>query len=278
MSETMKCMLCGDNNLKILNYKKIIIQKCGNCEFQYIPEKFKYIKNDHFLNYFDKRNEDQNFELNELRREQYKVDAEVISQHLLKPNPKVLDVGCSAGMFISEIYERCKTKYILGIDIDKSAIDFAREKYSDYADFLNINLLDVDDSNQFDLIVFRGTFQYLDQSLHESLRHIKRLLALNGKVLIFSLPSTDAFLYRLLRNDWALFHPEMSLMFNEKSIKYLFSKNDMKIDDLSYPYLNDVYSDIEKDYENVKQIIMGKTLKSNPFWGSIMQIVVSNKV
>lgn len=271
-----KCLVCS-GDVELLTYADIAIDKCIKCEFQYIPEKFKYINSDHFSDYFDKRQENKHLVKNELRRKQYKIDVEFMSGHLTMDSPRVLDVGCSSGAFISEINQRYTPGYILGVDIDKSAIKFANANYAHFADFLNCDLLNVNKSHQFDLIVFRGTFQYLDESLHDSLRHAKSLLAKNGKIVIFSLPSTDAFLYRLLHNDWALFHPEMSLMFNERSIKHLLFSHGFKIDDISYPYLNDVYSNVENDYENVKQIIMGNTRKSNPFWGSLLRLVVSNK-
>ncbi len=277
MLKVKGCHLCGSSNLEILVYGDIYIDKCNICEFQYIPNNFNYISNDHFSNYFKKRSEKENLGLNNKRIKQYKIDVEVISEYFETPPKRVLDIGCSSGMFISEIYERYKPEQILGIDIDNSAISHAKKSYGDIADFSNIDLLNINNTEEFDLIVFRGTFQYLDQSLHESVKYIKNLLAENGRIIIFSLPSTDAFLYHLLQNDWALFHPEMSLMFNEKSIRVLLSNNDLKIHNLSYPYLNDTYSNIEHDYENVKQIILGNTRRSNPFWGSLMQLVISNK-
>ena len=272
-----KCLVCGSKDLALLRYNDIVIDKCIRCEFQYIPDNSSYIDDNHFLTYFDKRQENKNTEKNRLRRMQYKVDVEVISNYLPNRNARILDVGCSSGMFTAEIQELYTPQYLLGIDIDKSAIEFANNNYSHFADFLNIDLLRVDNAKQFDLIVFRGTFQYLDGSLHDTLKHVKSLLTENGKVIIFSLPSTDAFLYHLLQNDWALFHPEMSLMFNERSIRYLLQEHKFKIDDISYPYQDDVYSNLEADYKNVKEIILGNTRQSNPFWGSLLQLVISNK-
>ena len=66
----------------------------------------------------------------------------------------------------------------------------------------------------------------------------------------------------------------MSLMFNEFSFRYLIKKHGLEIKKIIYPYLEDAYSNLEKDYKNVKDIIMGKSTKSNPFWGSIMTIVI----
>ena len=50
------------------------------------------------------------------------------------------------------------------------------------------------------------------------------------------------------------------------------------IEDLQYPYLEDVYANPKEDYANVKNIILGNSEKSNPFWGSIMRAVLSKKI
>ena len=173
------------------------------------------------------------------------------------------------------IYSCAKQLKLKGIDIVKSAIDAAKNNYSDIAEFEEINLLDVNTDKLFDIIIFRGTLQYLDEKLHDSMAHLKQLLNKNGKIIIFCLPPTDAFMYYLLGDKWALFHPEMSLMFNEKSIQFLSDKYGYKIERLDYPYLEDVYANPKKDYENVKKIILGEYSKSVPFWGSLMTIVLN---
>ena len=139
-------------------------------------------------------------------------------------------------------------------------------------------MLSIDDDNQFDLVIFRGTLQYLGSDLSDSLAHLHQILSNHGKVIIFSLPSTDAFMYHLLGHKWALFHPEMQLMFNEYSIRVMAEKYGFLIEDIQYPYLEDVYSNPEEDYANIKDIILGKSQKSSPFWGSIMRIILTKDV
>ena len=137
-------------------------------------------------------------------------------------------------------------------------------------------MLEISPNNKFDLILFRGTFQYLDQFLHKSVEHVKQILKKNGKIVIFSLPSTDSLVYFLLKEKWALFNPEMSLMFNENSFRYLCDKYSLSIDDLDYPYLDDAYSNLDKDYKQLINIILGKSDASTPFWGALMRVVISN--
>jgi cyclopropane fatty-acyl-phospholipid synthase-like methyltransferase len=274
MTISKKCNICSSGNLETLIYGYFSINKCNVCGFQYIPNNEKYIGDKYFENYFDKRDAKENLILNKLRLNQYKIDVEFLKKYISSES-RILDVGCSSGVFSFEIYKQCNPEYILGIDIDPSAIKFANENYAHIVDFKNIDLLRVEKNRKFDLIIFRGTFQYLDKTLHESIKHLKELLTLDGKIVLFSLPSTDSFVYHLLKEKWALFHPEMSLMFNEKSIRHLFQKSHFKVDHFLYPYPNDAYSNLEDDYKDIEKVILGKSFNSPPFWGALMQLVIS---
>jgi SAM-dependent methyltransferase len=271
-----RCILCNSTNVQSLTFNNIFIIKCNICEFQYIPNNKKYIGEDYFYSYFTKRNAIKHTKLNELRKEQYKIDAKFLSKYITH-NSNILDVGCSSGNFLFEIHNQYNLESLIGIDIDKSAIKKANSLYSDIAEYKNIRIYEVDSNEQFDLIIFRGVFQYLDQDLHKSISHIKRLLNENGKIIIFSLPTTDSFIYYLLQDKWALFHPEMSLMFNEKSLRFLCEKYSLVIDDINYPYVEDVYANIDDDYKQVQKIISGRSIRSTPFWGGVMRIVISQK-
>ena len=270
------CFLCDSNNIDLLNINNIFVTKCNKCGFQYIPNNKQYIGENYYSNYSKGRYHKKNTKLNALRKEQYRIDANFLSRYI-SHNSRILDVGCSTGNFLFEIHNCYNLKSLLGVDIDISAISEAKRKYSDIATFKNIDLLKVDSNESFDLILFRGTLQYLDKNLHKSIQHIKKLLNKNGKIIIFSLPSSDSFIYKLLEDKWSLFHPEMSLIFNEKSMRFLCEQHSLIIDDINYPYLEDVYSNIEDDYNQVKNIINGKSITSTPFWGAIMRVVISQK-
>ena len=271
------CLLCDSNNIDLLNINNIFVTKCIMCGFQYIPNNKQYIGENYYSNYSSKREASKKYtKLNVLRKEQYRIDAKFLSRYI-SHNSRILDVGCSKGDFLFEIHNCYNLKSLMGVDIDISAISEAKREYSDIAIFKNIDILKVDSNESFDLILFRGTFQYLDKELHKSIKYIKKLLNKNGKIIIFSLPSTDSFIYKLLEDKWSLFNPEMSLMFNEKSMRFLCEQHSLIIDDINYPYLEDIYSNIEDDYNQVKNIINGKSITSTPFWGAIMRVVISQK-
>ena len=272
-----KCTLCLSTKLNIetwdTEWGELHVHICNDCGFQYIDNANSILGREYFTSYYNQRN-NKDEHLNKQRKSQYKIDAKIINQHIGEGD-NILDVGCSYGGFIEEIHSTKNNVNCFGIDVDTSAIYAAKNIYSDIANFQESDLLSINDDIKFDLIIFRGTFQYLGEEVHESMRKIHNLLKNNGKVIIFSLPSTDSFFYSLLREKWALFHPEMSLMFNERSLRYLMESHKFKIDELEYPYLNDVYSDIESDYLNIKNIILGRSSVSVPFWGSVMSVVAS---
>ncbi len=269
------CRLCFSSDTIILPKGKINVTACNDCEFQFIDNYESYLDNDYFDNYFGRRKENNTDNKNELREKQYIIDANFLKQ-FIKYGDTILDVGCSSGKFISIISTLDDELKCFGIDIDDSGIKEANKLYKNNANFDKQTLASLKDSDKFDLVTFRGTFQYLGEELHESIATLKKVLKNNGKVVIFSLPSTDSFMYDLLSDKWGLFHPEMSLMFNEKSIKFLADKNNFKIETIRYPYLSDIYANPKKDYENIRKIITGESDSSNPFWGSLMTVVLSN--
>ena len=268
------CKLCSADSPKLISMGEFNVLHCNNCEFEYIDNAIKYLGNDYFNNYYARR-EKSSDNKNTLRKKQYLVDSSVVGKYLHNGD-SVLDVGCSNGEFLSVVSSLKNNLKCLGIDIDQSGILKANEKYGNVARFEKRSLVTLFE-NKFNVVIFRGTFQYLADELHESMQHLEGLIDDDAKILIFSLPSTDAFLYELLEEKWGLFHPEMSLMFNENSIHYLASMYDFQIERLDYPYLNDVYANRKSDYENVKNIILGLSDNSTAFWGSLMTVVMSKK-
>jgi SAM-dependent methyltransferase len=253
----------------------IEIVKCKECQFQYIINFEEILGDNYFDKHYAKRRKNDG-KANQLRELQYKIDAGIVEEYV-EDGSLVLDVGCSNGGFINILNKIDKNTCLFGIDIDGSAIKEANLKYSDIASFQQKDLLSINVEKKYDVVIFRGTFQYFGRNFHETIKHLKKIIHDGSVIIILSLPSTDSFIYYLLREKWALFHPEMPLMFNENSIRYVAKSYGFDIERLRYPYLNDVYANIESDYQNIKEIINGNVLKSVPFWGSVMNIVLTSK-
>jgi SAM-dependent methyltransferase len=271
----LQCYLCNSSETTIVDIGEIKVTKCKNCEFQYIKDSKEILGDEWFSGYYTKNRSDLNAELNSLRELQYKIDAKFLAQYINK-NDLILDVGCSHGGFLSAISKIKKEINCLGIDVDKAAIETANKKFHSIAKFEEKKLTEIDSKKKFDLIIFRGTLQYLGDEMHESMEHIRLITKPDTKIVIFSLPSTDSFIYYLLQEHWPLFHPEMSLMFNENSVKYLAKKYKYKIERLEYPYINEIYSNRDSDFEKLKSMIEQKNYTDSvPFIGSVMRLVLS---
>ena len=74
-----------------------------------------------------------------------------------------------------------------------------------------------------------------------------------------------------------MFHPfEHQIIFNRKALLFLKNKFKFRLEEMSFPYLETPYADVEKDYLGILDIINKKSLKGVPFWGSTIQCVLVN--
>ena len=60
-------------------------------------------------------------------------------------------------------------------------------------------------------------------------------------------------------------------------MRYIAKQFGFNIIELSYPYNNTSYYDIEANYNSIIDIIRNGSKKSTPFWGNIIQIVFEKK-
>ena len=269
----MNCPLCNSQKLAEVSYESCQVYVCGNCGLQFLEE----TSND--MSYYEgyyQRFRGQGQPDDELRLIQYEIDARHLSTYI--DQGTILDVGCSNGGFIQAL-DRSGDYVLHGIDPDNQAIAQARGRFSDSRiRFDGVDLLSFKPQNQYDAVVFRGTFQYLGTTLTDAMGKILALLKDDGKIIIYSLPNSDSFLYYLSQDKWHLFHAiEHRLIFNEQSVKYLCHAFHLELLELSYPYLNTAYANVDDDYAAVVKVAQGGVPKSIPFWGSIMQAVIQHE-
>jgi len=113
---------------------------------------------------------------------------------LIRPNSKVLSVGCSEGYVEKELNEKgCK---VVGIEIDKNAAQVAK-KYC--VDVINADIEELDKlpypENSFDYIICLDVLEHLARP-DIILNKLKRYLLPNGEIII-SIPNIARFEYRL---------------------------------------------------------------------------------
>jgi len=267
----MRCLLCNCETSVTIPIANDSIYECTNCSLQFMPE----IKSDDYYDdYFDKFRSN-NSNLDDLRKKQYNIDAQHMSNFLVSGN--ILDVGCSTGEFLSHFLAKSDCN-LFGIDLDKGAISKAKKLYGEKIHFSVGHLHNFSEVKKFDCIVFRGTFQYLGSNLRLTMEKIQKILTKNGKILIYVLPNSDSFLYYYLKEKWHLFNrTEHTIIFNKKSILELCKLYNFKLLEISYPYLDTVYANPKKDYQSLIDLINEKKLQSFTFWGNIMQVVMKKQ-
>jgi len=239
----ISCPLCSSSNIETIKLQKQKIQKCVSCNLQFINNKSQ--NRDYFKNYIKFRNHSSSHF--KLRLKQYKIDSNFFSNIVSKGN--VLDVGCSDGILLNKL-NQVGTYHLFGIDPDESAINTATKKFPKIK-FQTTNLLEFQSKIKFDVIIFRGSFQFLGFELKDSLRKLSQISKPDVKIFIFSLPNSDSFLYYLLKEKWNLFDENShKLIFNKFCIERLCKLYNFEIEHLSFPYLNTAYANPFKDYKN----------------------------
>lgn len=157
----------------------------------------------------------------ELFRNIFQKRVRIINK-LIKPG-KVLEVGCSTGLFLYLLKE--KGWQTTGIEISKLSAEAARRRGME---IIAQKFEKVDFSEKFDLIIFNHTLEHLEDPIG-ILRKVKRLLLPKGYLYI-DLPNFGGFSAKLFRTKWSLLLPEEHLWhFTEKALKLLLKDLEFKI-------------------------------------------------
>jgi len=188
-----------------------------------------------------------------------KIDTTLPNQHLkvaperddyvLKvcTNKKVLHIGATDHPFTEQKYQNGQLLYTklgnvvseqIGIDSDKNSSEFLNSKNIKNSKIITADMNQV---QQFDfvpdVIVFGETLEHL-MNLETSLTNLKRLMA-EDSLMIISVPnalSFLSFLYAVRRKE--LQHPDHSVSFTYKTLTQLLAKNDFKVVDFSFTFLD----------------------------------------
>lgn len=197
---------------------------------------------------------------NDIKREQsYQLEFAKITKYV--SGGKVLDVGCGMGNFLDLFDGKLWDKY--GIEIS----DYARE----LAERKNIKFIDYNyDSGTFDLIIFRGVVQHLDEPLH-AIKQCLRMLKPGGYMAFLATPNTNAIHYRLFK-ELPMLDPSCNFMLpSDKMMVQTLRNFNMEVVELNYPYLESPYSNPVQDHAKFLLRLLG-IKKKFPFWKNMMEI------
>ncbi len=176
---------------------------------------------------------------------------------------RLIDFGCSTGEFIQSLKWNGET---YGIEISDSAAKIAKSNSIKF----DHDLSDVVD--YYDVIIFRGTIQHLDDPF-KYLKLAYRSLKPGGYVFFLATPNTESIYYRLWRtlpmldpvmNFWIPGSQELNNIMKNFGFTHIESR---------FPYLHSPYKFFFMDHFLflIKLFSRRKSIKF-PFWGSVMEI------
>jgi SAM-dependent methyltransferase len=238
----MTCSYCSSSNLqviyllnnrqgggnKVLEYNiskdsldlgEFKIAKCSDCGFiQLIPKPDTGL----LLELYGKMQDD----LYLLEEKGRRLSANLLLDKLsrYKPQGRLLDIGCSAGILLDEARKRGWEVY--GVELSSWAVDYAQKKLNlkiFKGELKEARFLD----NYFDLVVMADSIEHLADPLG-SLIEIKRILKPDGIIMI-STPDIGSITARIAGRNWWGIKQSHLVYFNKRSISKILSDSGFKV-------------------------------------------------
>jgi SAM-dependent methyltransferase len=204
---------------------------------------------------------------NKLRLKQFDLDYKYICK--FKKRGNICDVGCSTGEFLSHVKWR-DGRY--GMETNEYAKKIAMKT-------INFEKNIYTEKGFFDLVLFRGTIQHVDDPFN-MIRESHKALNENGYIVFLATPNIESILYKL-KNTLPVFHNYEDTIYYRPSFHGLINllKNfEFEVIDVSFPYINTPYRNFIYDHFNFFRNILSKKFYPHPFWGSMMNIIAKKKI
>jgi ubiquinone/menaquinone biosynthesis C-methylase UbiE len=298
MVEVSKCIICESSNLiKLLKCKDYFLSQedftiieCKDCGFRFtnpVPEKenlLKYYQSQDYLSHLDKPEKLIDKIYNRVREynviKKYKLVSKFKYEVANNPKQKrtILDIGCGTGEFLNQF--RINNWNTTGIEPNKQAREIAEKRNklsvydeSKYKEFEN---------NYFDVITMWHSLEHIPD-LQGQIKTIKRILKKDG-VLVVAVPNSDSPDAQIYREYWAAYDvPRHLYHFNKKSIKELFNKFELQVNDIKPMKLDAYY--VSMLSEKYKRVVSHKTLVSSninfniliPIWNGLVSNLRARK-
>lgn len=142
-----------------------------------------------------------------LQRYWHKRRFEEIGKLIDPVNGKVLDVGCADGMFSKVILEKSKASKLIGIDVVKTSVDWAKKHWKRNKK-MKFMVGDAEDlkfkTNTFDAVFCLEVLEHVYRP-KKVLKEFKRVMKKGGYG-VFLVPS-DSLLFRIIWFLWLHFYP-----------------------------------------------------------------------
>jgi SAM-dependent methyltransferase len=208
--------------------------------------------------YFDTRHSN-----DPLRVAQFRLEGQFIRRYV--QSGRALDVGCSTGEFLV-------------------AIDWGPERYgmeiSDYAQAIaerNGHRFDRDlftERDFFDLVIFRGTIQHLDEPFL-FMKQAYTALAPGGHVVFLATPNTNSPFYRLKKTLPFIDEPRNFYVPDDVGLARSLTNFGFEVREVRHPYLRTPYAHPLRDHWRFAKNLVTprRTIYPHAFWRSSMELV-----
>lgn len=192
------------------------------------------------------------------RMQMYQQEYERITGYV--QSGRVLDVGCGLGDFLALFPPSRWQRF--GIEVAPLALDALRARGICTA-------LPDDPSDFFDLIVFRGTLQHLDEPLATVKRCI-RWLRPGGYMVFLATPNIGSLSYRLFQELPAIDPPRNFMLVSDRILRRIMENFGMEVLRFEFPYLGTPYARPAHDILSFTLRLCGVP-RSFPFWGNMLE-------
>lgn len=229
-SRVIDCPLCGknkDSNEFLFEKNGFTFVRCQPCGFIFTNPQVK----SELLGelYKQSNSNDLWVELQKSTTEQawktdYYLDSIRLIESCLQTDvlPRLLDIGCNTGYFLEVAGDHRKDWQLKGIELSRSASEYARSKGLDVEEVL---LSDLDDDQPFDVYTLFGVMEHLPEP-HDILRDIKKRVSRGGEALVVAIVPNSYSLYHMLLQDKSLSFDGRNhlLYFSEATLREVFER------------------------------------------------------
>jgi SAM-dependent methyltransferase len=192
------------------------------------------------------------------RSEMYRQEYRRITRYV--QSGRVLDVGAGLGDFL-ELFEAERwDRY--GIEIAPFALEILRSRGIKTE-------MPADADDFFDLVIFRGTLQHLDEPF-ATLKRCIRWLRPGGYMVFLATPNIGGVCYRLFQELPALDPPRNFMLISDKILRQILENLGMEVVRFEFPYVGTPYAHPARDVLYFVLRLFG-VRHTFAFWGNMLE-------